>query len=673
MNSVITKFNALPDEERSGRQLWQRIRFGTGAVKDVADIRLKISTYTTAISMTLHLLSLGSQGRVERRLLRQGGELAGITESINLLVAKLSSSSPEGSIMTAYSNDDKAFWRALRRELVRDGYPSRVIHNHKDLIRDYVKELGARGVFDDRMGRSRMSLATYADMNLSPNQDSGPSEPHYPASNRSFVNEDARDTVSSQEPTDLQHGDATEERAPKIRAHIFDATRVSMPANDGSSNDDHFSEQTPMIQVPDFDSTPYQPAPSNNKGKEKQTDGPQPEQKGHYVGTSRPVANSSQNQDTLHDLQISNGRDHDSAFADPIPSQGRNTPTEIPGPQPVQPLNEELTADDSGKGAIEKIEYSSQPKLDISPSAPLTEDSPGRELTKQIECSSQPDLKISTSSPITTDMSGKSSLEQLGSSTKSHLHASPSSSTKADISGENLSEHVECSTQSNLDTSPPLPSPASPLTPEIIRLLEKIGYLEESIRQQQEQIDESTDIEFTNPKLTTDQVWDSHLDYSDLPNANDPLDPPLTRNRIKLLERIGYLEELNRQQQEALAAKHHENSDNEERDGSQVTASEELETTNPIQETKDNENTIQIASSSSDDPERQKKPILLTDAIGRKFAFPFHFAATWAVRIHGPYCRMPRRLTVISGDGGAYSTSFSPCLLDWESCSGRPL
>jgi hypothetical protein len=160
MNAILNKFNSLSEEERGGIKLWQKIRFGNGPTQDVAHIRLKISTYTTAISMSLSLLSLGSQGRMERRLSRQGGNLKGIRESVNLLVAKFSALSREGSTMTPYSNDDPDFWKSLRRELVYDGYPSKLVRKHKELIKGYVRELSMKGVLDDRMGRSLLSLRT---------------------------------------------------------------------------------------------------------------------------------------------------------------------------------------------------------------------------------------------------------------------------------------------------------------------------------------------------------------------------------------------------------------------------------------------------------------------------------------------------------------------------------
>jgi hypothetical protein len=79
MNTISTKFNRLSDEERGRGSFWQKVRFGNGSVKDIAQIRLRISTYTNAINISLTILSLGSRRDVERQLSRQRGELRGIT------------------------------------------------------------------------------------------------------------------------------------------------------------------------------------------------------------------------------------------------------------------------------------------------------------------------------------------------------------------------------------------------------------------------------------------------------------------------------------------------------------------------------------------------------------------------------------------------------------------
>jgi hypothetical protein len=163
INAILNKFNALTEDERSGTQLWQKVRFGNGAVKDVAEIRQKITMYTTAISMSLHLLSQGSQGKIERMIDRQGGEMRGIRESINLLLAK-PSTTHEGSVFTDYSHDDIAWWRTFRHNLIKSGYKSKAIASHMGLIQAYVKELGDKGVFDDGINCSRLSLDSYSDV-----------------------------------------------------------------------------------------------------------------------------------------------------------------------------------------------------------------------------------------------------------------------------------------------------------------------------------------------------------------------------------------------------------------------------------------------------------------------------------------------------------------------------
>jgi hypothetical protein len=70
VDAVLTKYNALEDDTRSGKKLWQKIKFGNGEMKDLAEIRLKICAHTQAITMML-----GSQGRIETLLSRQGGDV----------------------------------------------------------------------------------------------------------------------------------------------------------------------------------------------------------------------------------------------------------------------------------------------------------------------------------------------------------------------------------------------------------------------------------------------------------------------------------------------------------------------------------------------------------------------------------------------------------------------
>jgi hypothetical protein len=40
IDSMLEKYNALSNTQRSGRKLWQKVRFGNGEVAQLSDIRL---------------------------------------------------------------------------------------------------------------------------------------------------------------------------------------------------------------------------------------------------------------------------------------------------------------------------------------------------------------------------------------------------------------------------------------------------------------------------------------------------------------------------------------------------------------------------------------------------------------------------------------------------------
>jgi hypothetical protein len=135
----------LSEDKRAGKRLWTKIKFGNGEIQDLSELRVKISTYTSAITLQLNLISMSSQGRVEREI---GNALPEIRESLNWIAAKLSTSN-EGSILTSYSGDDKGVWKELRRELILEGFASPHIRQYKAMIMDYIKEVGERGLLDD--------------------------------------------------------------------------------------------------------------------------------------------------------------------------------------------------------------------------------------------------------------------------------------------------------------------------------------------------------------------------------------------------------------------------------------------------------------------------------------------------------------------------------------------
>ncbi|TVY58507.1 hypothetical protein LSUE1_G009277, partial [Lachnellula suecica] len=83
-----------------------------------------------------------SQGRAEKQLNSVGTDLDGIRGKVDWIAAQMAAKNGDGTVWTSYTNDDRSFWRELRRELVKEG-------NNKRLLKDYVEELGSRGVFDE--------------------------------------------------------------------------------------------------------------------------------------------------------------------------------------------------------------------------------------------------------------------------------------------------------------------------------------------------------------------------------------------------------------------------------------------------------------------------------------------------------------------------------------------
>ena len=150
LDKIVAAYAALTEENRSARKMWQKVRFGNGQIAVLSALRSKIVLYTSEMLFYMNLVTMGTVGRIEQQLTKDGGILNDIKIAVekNTAHSVLSGANVEGSMMTRYDDDDTSFWRSLRRELVKEGFPSAAIHEHKHLIKEYVKELGARGVLD---------------------------------------------------------------------------------------------------------------------------------------------------------------------------------------------------------------------------------------------------------------------------------------------------------------------------------------------------------------------------------------------------------------------------------------------------------------------------------------------------------------------------------------------
>ena len=150
LSQILEKYNSLPDEKRSATKLWQRVRFGNGEMQDVGKIRSEVATYTQALTLFLNLLSIGTLGKIEVYMDSHGDDLRDIKQALHWVTASMQADSHgEKSILTSYTEDDKAIWKDFRRELIKEGFSSRLLDKHRKTIKRYVIELGERGVLDD--------------------------------------------------------------------------------------------------------------------------------------------------------------------------------------------------------------------------------------------------------------------------------------------------------------------------------------------------------------------------------------------------------------------------------------------------------------------------------------------------------------------------------------------
>ncbi len=157
MNTVLEKYNGMGREQRQRRKLWQTIQFGNGETKDLKEVRDELSAHASAITMGFNLCALHYPGRVETTLEmaeeqthRHGRSLRGIRTSLHWVIANLSRDVGQGSVRASHANDDKLFWRTLRKELVKEGYDNYTLQKHRRLSKAYVEELVNQGVLDDQ-------------------------------------------------------------------------------------------------------------------------------------------------------------------------------------------------------------------------------------------------------------------------------------------------------------------------------------------------------------------------------------------------------------------------------------------------------------------------------------------------------------------------------------------
>jgi hypothetical protein len=233
LDKQLVKYNALTGEKRSFAKLWQQVKFGNGMMKNLSDVRLKVSSYTSTLTLYINLLSIGSQGRIERHMYAQGGELREMRHSINRIAATIQASHTESSILTSYIDDDKAVWKQLRRELVKKGFSCSVLRKNKRVIKKYLLELGKRGVLDERPSSEHASGCGAGESSGIARSESSSSGSEVAPSQPASLASEILDGDSYSEASGLRESGKEKEReSPKeVRASNIQGDSSHMPTN----------------------------------------------------------------------------------------------------------------------------------------------------------------------------------------------------------------------------------------------------------------------------------------------------------------------------------------------------------------------------------------------------------------------------------------------------------
>jgi hypothetical protein len=139
LNDVIVRFQNLG---RSRRRNWDRLKL---ANRNLGEMRSKLTLHISLLSAFLDTINVGTLGRIEQHL----RDLPEMRNTINKIAAEMRAGKREGSVMTAYDDDDPGIWREFRGELIKEGYSSDSIQKYGTQLKGHLRALHADGLLDE--------------------------------------------------------------------------------------------------------------------------------------------------------------------------------------------------------------------------------------------------------------------------------------------------------------------------------------------------------------------------------------------------------------------------------------------------------------------------------------------------------------------------------------------
>ena len=143
----------------SGRtgKLWHKIRFGS-KIQGLRDIRVKIITYTSTISVLLDTMELKATGclkdKVDAGFANMKDNFISMKKAIVDEILKARSQTRGRSTvsllsLSTHNEDDKKVWQEFRRELITKEFNSTKLDRHKDVLKAYILKFKQCGVLNE--------------------------------------------------------------------------------------------------------------------------------------------------------------------------------------------------------------------------------------------------------------------------------------------------------------------------------------------------------------------------------------------------------------------------------------------------------------------------------------------------------------------------------------------
>jgi hypothetical protein len=126
LDGLLKKHERMSNGGSSAR----KVKLGSSDMDTLGSLRVKLISHQTSLTSFLDRIQLHKSGNMEPTLDIQDGQLDVILDKVDAIAARMGGQRT-GSILTGFDDDDKEVWKQFRWELIKEGFSSDVLAQHK--------------------------------------------------------------------------------------------------------------------------------------------------------------------------------------------------------------------------------------------------------------------------------------------------------------------------------------------------------------------------------------------------------------------------------------------------------------------------------------------------------------------------------------------------------------